>query len=107
MARIHLAIVVPVFVWEEAEFWRYTDRDISYRLGARVEPVLLQEEMVADLDPCHWFDIGSPKLEEVGAFANLPTALATGWHEPCFRPASLEAGLPRLSVNARRVATSK
>jgi hypothetical protein len=83
LAGIHLVIVVPAFAWEVAQFWRYTGTDISSGLGARVESVVFQEEMTIPFDPCKWFDIGSPRLKEVGALANLPTALLTGWHGPC------------------------
>ena len=89
LAGINLAIVIPAFVWQEAQFWPWTNTDISGRLGARVEHAVFQEEMTVDLDPCHWFDIGSSRLEEVAGFANLPAALLTGWHEACLTRSAL------------------
>lgn len=89
LAGTNLAIVVPAFVWQEARFWPWTNTDISGRLGARVEHVVLQEEIAVPLDPCQWFDVGSSRLEEVAAFVNLPAALLTGWHEGCLTRSAL------------------
>ncbi|HEY2467846.1 MAG TPA: hypothetical protein VGI45_08390 [Terracidiphilus sp.] len=100
LAGVNLAIVVPVLVWKEARFWPTTGTDTSSRLGAHFESVLFQEEMALDLDPCHWYDIGSPRLEEVGALANLPIALVTGWHEPCLTRTPL-GRLVRRALGAR------
>jgi hypothetical protein len=100
LAGINLAIVLPAFVSEEARFWQQTDTDISRRFGARVESVVFQEEMAVPLDPCHWFDLGISRLEEVSAFANLPTALLTGWHESCLTRTALGRVIRRI-IGAR------
>ena len=56
--------------------------------------------MAVPLDPCHWFDLGISQLEEVSAFANLPTALLTGWHESCLTRTALGRVIRRI-IGAR------
>jgi hypothetical protein len=100
LAGIHVAVAASGFVLEELRFWPYTNTDVSSRYGARIESVLLQEQMSVPLDPCHWFDLGYSRLEEVGAFANLPTALLTGWHGACLTRTALGRVVRRV-VGAR------
>jgi len=105
LAGINLAIVIPTLVREETRFWRYTGTDVSSRpLGVHVETVILQEEVAMDLDPCHWYDIGSSRLNEVVGLANLPTAILTGWHDSCLTRTALGRGLRR-TAGARNHAT--
>ena len=89
LAGIHLAMVVPTLVREEARFWQYTNTEVSSRISPHVERVLFQEGQALDLDPCHWHDIGFSRSTEVEGFANLPTALLTGWHDSCLTKTSL------------------
>ena len=100
LAGINLAISVPGFVWQEARFWPYTNTDVTKTHSARVEYVVFQEEVPVPLDPCHWFDLGYSRLEEVGEFANLPTALSTGWHGSCLTKSPLGRGVRRV-IGAR------
>ena len=83
LAGINLAIAMPGVVRDSMQFWQYTS---GYTAGAsrnRVEYVIFQEEVPISLDPCNWADLGHSRLIEVEGFANLPTALITGWHDPC------------------------
>lgn len=96
LAGINLAVAMPGVIRESAQFWQDTQGDIARYPSSRVEDVVFQESVTVSMDPCNWFDLGHSRLIEVGAFANLPTALITGWHDPCLS----KTPLGRLVVRA-------
>jgi len=100
LAGINLAIATPGVVRESMQFWQYTGGDTARSQSSRVEYVVFQENVPISLDPCNWLDIGHSRLIEVGGFANLPTTLMTGWHDPCLTKTPL-GRLVRRVVGAR------
>jgi hypothetical protein len=100
LAGVNLAIATPGVVLDSREFWQYTGDDTARSQISRVEYVVFQENVPVSLDPCNWFDIGHSRLIEVGGFANLPTTLITGWHDPCLTKTPL-GRLVRRVVGAR------
>ncbi len=83
LAGINVAIAMPGVVRESMQFWQNTAGSVARASPSRVEYVMFQEGVPISLDPCNWSDLGHSRLIEVGGFANLPTALLTGWHDPC------------------------
>jgi len=103
LAGIHLAICVPLIVWEEAARWDWVR---SQKMLAPYElappppaPALPRSDVVTQSDegetvtfsPCGmWYDTSQP--ERIIALGELPVAAVSRWGEPC-PPAWSLAGL--------------
>jgi hypothetical protein len=84
LAGIHLLVSTASFVRDEANLWQWIrSADLPHGV-AHVRMVAFQEELVFG-NSCDEgvYDIGPSSLGNVVATANLPIALATGWHTPC------------------------
>lgn len=95
LAGIHLVGAVSLIVRQEAIYWRYT-RTASSSFSTGLVRAAFQEEVAISFDPCNWFDLGYDQTMEVDAFANLPAALLTGWHDPCLTRTALGRASERM-----------
>ena len=84
LAGIHLLIATASFVRDEASFWHWIRSAGLTHQNAGVQLAAFQEEQISG-NSCDWgiYDSGPSALANVAATANLPVALATGWHSPC------------------------
>ncbi len=93
-AGIHLAVCLPLVVWEEAHYWSQLQTSMFHapvsRPGAVVRHVALQEnepvitaETVTVKFDCGSFWYHIPLQERIVKTLELPAAVISGWSEPC------------------------
>jgi hypothetical protein len=85
LAGIHLAIAVPLVVWEEAAVWPYliVDRNPVSRVQLR-RAVWQEGEQTVTFDP---YPCGGwahyPEQQTILMAAELPAWVVSGWRQPC------------------------
>lgn len=92
LAGIHLAICVPLIVWEESRIWDWARSQENWRPDP---PQVVQPEdgETVSFSPCGmWYHMSL--LQRIIVMGELPAAAVSRWQEPC-PPAWSLAGLLR------------
>ena len=84
LAAIHLSIATATFVREDIRFWPSMSAGEPHVGQPQMRLAAFQEQQVPST-ACDEgiYDVGPSALVNVVAMANLPVAIATGWHYPC------------------------
>jgi hypothetical protein len=81
LVGIHLAICVPLILWEEARAWDYVRSQENWRPdpAPAVQP---EDGETVGFNPCAmWYATSLP--QRIIGLGELPAAVVSGWREPC------------------------
>ena len=94
LAGIHLAVCVPLILWEESRIWDYVRSQENWR--PHPAPVVQPGDgETVGFNPCSmWYHMSLP--QRIIVLGELPVAAISGWGEPCPSAWSL-AGLVGMS----------